>query len=784
MLISVLLAVGLYGLFLWVVPERKETASEEVGPPAHAVVSNTDGSPQVVGETGDTRSVQAGDTVSVNEEVRTRNGESLQLQFHQVAVMELSDSSNLRIDNLTAGKSASDDKGHDTVPEVQLDLNKGLLNTHVKNNRDLQLKLEMERSVAGIRGTTFQCETQSASGDRCSVSDGEVQYSSRSHPDRLVRLTSGQQSSVGANDTAPVQPEPIDTGVATELDQFRREARNMLELAELISGDSVQIRDLTVNDSPVRPRLEVTYSDSVPTFRVRGTALVGTYRETIDDVFVRIGGTIQEVKADTTWSLTIRPGEMGDTTGGVKVEVGFTTPGGNTAVARTFRLNPKRTKSPTKKTEVPPHQMSIDRVGSINVREFDFPYTVYGVDFPDTRLNIRGSVRSETASSLDFLESSSLRVIAGDYSVETSPVNPSWSIDIQQPDTVFEVVSELTGPRGQRRSSDTVGPFRPRVGSLEQDLKDDARALFRALESGRAEGIQDQLHPDFTMMIDGKDTDVTVGELVRDYHDQWENVNIDMTVSNVRASRSTGRVFVSVQWEADSAGGTGSQFARNVLTVSETTPLIYRRDSQGEYRLKQLGARMVTREEPPSSPETTENQPDEKSRELLNSELVTERRFTLNHRDGINVFQLTKQANQSKSVSDPHDGHFIVGLKGETFEWKGDTPTLYLNNGEHTFCTGYYCYQFPVQDGAVEPVEISAGNQVENLENIGEGKRWADRVVLRPGWAFQFYVRTGAGRRTAGVIRVENVRTVDQSADPSVTLQIRTVTSPSSFEGE
>ncbi|MFB6346963.1 MAG: FecR domain-containing protein, partial [bacterium] len=118
-----------------------------------------------------------GDTVTPNQRVLTAEGSTVTLTIPGVSVVQLGENAEMNVQSITRTTATEGmlTKQKVNKNEVDLEVLRGKVRNSLQKlkNTNNDYDVHMIRSVAGVRGTTFQCEVK-ATRESCAVLDGQI----------------------------------------------------------------------------------------------------------------------------------------------------------------------------------------------------------------------------------------------------------------------------------------------------------------------------------------------------------------------------------------------------------------------------------------------------------------------------------------------------------------------------------------------------------------------------------------------------------------------------------
>lgn len=173
-----------------------------------------------------------------------------------------------------------------------------------RKGQALKYKLRTPQSVAGVRGTTFNCAVSQVR-TKCSVYEGRIRLASLNQPRFGRMLTAGHTTSVREGSSRPDTPIQLSRQQARPLSDLLRDARIKLQLEPFV-GNFVVAGQEPRRVAPNRYRTEINY-DEKRNLRLIGEARAREPGASIASVSIRYDGKRLPVQNHNDWSVTVQP---------------------------------------------------------------------------------------------------------------------------------------------------------------------------------------------------------------------------------------------------------------------------------------------------------------------------------------------------------------------------------------------------------------------------------------------------------------------------------------------
>ncbi|MFB6345080.1 MAG: FecR domain-containing protein [bacterium] len=399
-------------------------------------------------------SARVGQELSKGDRFRTDDGSTATLKIPAVALMSVSESTNLKITKLNRlreeqGMLIRQEKV--TVNEINLDVDQGEVENSVKDyekvNTDYELKTP--NAVAGVRGTTFECDV-STDQTECTVLDGNVTFASRFGTQNEIELGALQRSRLGANDTQPSEPESVDEEEVQDLQKVKDKAEKGLALKPVLNEVQVNGNELSRSGQGVYKT--TLNADKIDEITLSGQARAQESGATLESVAVRQEGDELSVEGLENWSVSVPVASFDGQQRVLTFVVQITDDQGNQSRAYPVQITLQSQQEPT---GVIPEDLrdgnfaaSLEQVGQKRGAEISFPLELTGQDFlrstgvGDTGVSARSALMLRGTFDSDSPIVGVAYRLAGDQDWTEVASGRQWSVSL--PMKLFDRRSEFS----------------------------------------------------------------------------------------------------------------------------------------------------------------------------------------------------------------------------------------------------------------------------------------------------------------------------------------------------
>jgi hypothetical protein len=454
-------------------------------PPLEVRVVDLTGTPMKLSpKTNKWEPITTGSVLPPNTRIATLKNETVRLEIPGVSFIEVDTGSEIVVSKLVRNTTTSIDRSgllvnvkKKVINDVDLEALHGKIENSLREHETMQndYQIKTPHAVAGVRGTSFSCET-SESTTECSVLEGSIRFASLDVPSVNQLLGAGLSVNYQSGETEADTVQSITEQNKRDLETTREEAQDELLFEPSLSN-------FTVNDNSFESLQNDRYRTTIDYYRPRQLDFQGQARAREENtelarVISRVNGETVPVDGLDQWQFTTTPDTVSP---GRERTIEATV----TAVDDTgTRSYPKRLlvnlRHPDPKDVLPDDynngsvSVSLKQAGKRSLEAIDYPYHLY-----------RNDRRSSEDKSLILSgEASSTAPITGvAYSLNRgiswnqATGQENWSFDVSFPVQASRTIE----PRLIAWTNNKIIGRPVRTGKLvyhDQSLKSHAREQF------------------------------------------------------------------------------------------------------------------------------------------------------------------------------------------------------------------------------------------------------------------------------------------------------------------
>lgn len=695
------------------------------------------------------RSLEPEVELDVGDHVRTGETGTVDLEVPGVSFMTVQENSRVQLTHLDRKTRSEGLLTEETVVvnEITLESKKGTVQNSLRRHRKVRndYKLETPNAVAGVRGTTFQCEADAFNRTECAVLNGEVRFYAPGRANRGRTLRGGQVSRLAADATRPSEPESLSQNQQEQLSQFKRQAQQSLQLKPTIGATNL-------NGNEFQNSIRVKYEQRT-TLTLAGGAQAPEQDHSLESMMVQLDGENLAVEGTSDWSVELSP-LVPDEGSERTLTVEVTARDSEGLVSRTYTrtiilVNPANEDAGSvlpKNYEPGNVPVSVASVAGKPVGRLEFPYHVYTEDLQEGGLTLRGSV--ETDKTVEGVAYS----LDDGRSWHRATGGSSWSAGLS-----FEQSGERTILLRAWTADGVIGdPVE--VGPLHYHAYNQTAALRRlyedfwtAFEEEDSSRLRNLLSESFLQNENGEERDRSeFDQFLQNLWDRFQNLRVDYTINNNIASPTGGEILGDIEWEGQ----------------------IHQDDSQGKsvtnpFVMRDEGTFKITRNEHGLYKILTFEQ---FSMEIIR---YTEREMTLYFRDGIDIVGLEKMDNQSlNACGDAHRGQIIAAINGQHCCYFGRPAELNVNPGPNATPPAL---EWTTREGGITQLSATSFSEVDVIPSLQSGQYEPQELTFgtNTDGIFAFMLqREINGDWVTGLIEVVDSEKIDADTYGSVTVRI------------
>jgi|GEM_PF-6786500 len=417
------------------------------------------------------RQLEEGEELQPGARIEAIDGE-VSLNIPGITHMELAMGSQMEVNELESYRT------EDAVTENEIDLEmyQGEINSRHRGDEEMETEIEINtpNSVAGVRGTVFQCDIDESTS--CSVLSGSLEFASRAAPERSQIIEARQRSSMRPGEEAPDEPEEIDEESERRLSEYRDRAQFPPAVDELqLEGEKMEQTGEGVF------RISKEYREE-ELLTLSGTAEAREDEAELEEVEVQVGDEQLSVEGLEEWSaeLEAEPPEVGEekrVNGRVRAHDSL----GNSSRAYPFQVELDH---PEPEGVIPPGldegdvPVEITEIGGISYDEISFPFQLSGDQFEEEEIVISGRAKADEA-----VEGVAYRQ-AGEENWTAAEGTEDWNFNLpadEDADFELEIVAwtstEIGGPVSVGPIEYIVEPSFPPFDFREGDVEVEVEML-------------------------------------------------------------------------------------------------------------------------------------------------------------------------------------------------------------------------------------------------------------------------------------------------------------------
>ncbi len=259
------------------------------------------------------KKITKGKIIEPGSYLSTTRGATAGLQIPGISYIQLKPQTDLVINSLIQKNKVVEPvfrSQKKTFNTIDLELIRGKIQAGVRFREKINtsFKVKTKTAIAGLRGTTFQCQTTMTGKTRCGVFRGEVTFSNRFHPEKQITLRSGNHSRIGNPEAAPSPPLKLTDEQKLELSKFSEKAKKHLRLPPAIHS-------LKLNGEQFRKTAPHRYQITYPYTKqdrliITGHSKTRAPQAELKKLTAHFNGKKMAVNGLKKWELNVKPQQV------------------------------------------------------------------------------------------------------------------------------------------------------------------------------------------------------------------------------------------------------------------------------------------------------------------------------------------------------------------------------------------------------------------------------------------------------------------------------------------